>query len=203
MTRVADHWWWRPGWGPGTRFYTFHVTFTDQPTVQEHAAKARARLAGLPGLDLVPGRWLHLTTQGVGFADKVSDGDLAAITAAARRRLAAVDPVPVLVGPPVVASEGVACQVGPVGALDPVRDSLRAAIADAWGVGDVPEGPEWTPHVSIAYASVSGPGDAYEAALGGETDPVAVTVATVHLIRLGRDRRVYEWDTVAALPLGA
>jgi hypothetical protein len=52
----------------------------------------RARLAGLPGLDLVPGQWLHLTTQGVGFTDEVSDTDLTAITSAARTRLAAVEP---------------------------------------------------------------------------------------------------------------
>jgi hypothetical protein len=27
-------------------------------------------------------------------------------------------------------------------------------------------------------------------------------VSAVELIRLGRDRRVYEWETVASLPLG-
>jgi len=42
MTNIADHWWWRPGWGPGTRFYTFHFTFQDQPVVREHAAQAYA-----------------------------------------------------------------------------------------------------------------------------------------------------------------
>jgi hypothetical protein len=66
VTAVCCHWWWRPGWAPGRRMYTFHVTFEDQPAVQEPAAEARQRLAGLDGLDLVPGRWLHLTTQGVG-----------------------------------------------------------------------------------------------------------------------------------------
>jgi len=29
---------------------------------------------GLPGLDLVPARWLHLTTQGVGFTVEVASG---------------------------------------------------------------------------------------------------------------------------------
>lgn len=202
MTQIADHWWWRPGWDVGTRFYTFHFTFADQPEVQEHAAKARARLDGLPGLDLVPDQWLHLTTQGIGFADQVSDDDLTAITSAARRHLATVAPVPVSVGPPVVASEGIACWVGPEGALDPARDAIRAAIADVWGSDRVPEGPHWTPHVSMAYSNVSGPADAYEAALGGQTSAASVTLRTAQLIRLGRDRRVYEWDTIATLPLG-
>jgi hypothetical protein len=30
-------------------------------------------------MDLVPGQWLHLTTRAIGFTDKVSDGDVAAI----------------------------------------------------------------------------------------------------------------------------
>jgi hypothetical protein len=186
----------------GTRFYTFHFTFQDQPEVQEHAAKARARLEGLPGLDLVPGQWLHLTTQGIGFTDKVGDDDLAAITSAARNRLAAIAPVPVSVGPPVVASEGIACWVGPDGALDPVRDAIRAAIADVWGIDHVPEGAEWTPHVSVAYSNVSGPADAYEAALDGQVPAALATLDAAQLIRLGRDRRVYEWETIATLPLG-
>jgi hypothetical protein len=53
--------------------------------------------------------------------------------------------------------------------------------------------------VSLAYANA----DAvpYDAALQG-ISPVPVTVATIELIRLGRDRRVYEWEAVASLPLG-
>jgi hypothetical protein len=202
VTQIADHWWWRPGWGQGTRFYTFHFTFQDQPVIQEHAAKARAQLEGLPGLDLVPGQWLHLTTQGVGFADKVSDDDLTAIVSAARRHLATVAPVPVSVGPPVVASEGIACWVGPDGALDPARDAIRAAIGDVWGSDQVPEGPDWTPHVSVAYSNVSGPADIYETALDRQASAASATLGAAQLIRLGRDRRLYEWETIATLPLG-
>jgi 2'-5' RNA ligase len=198
---MRDHWWWRLGWRPGRRFYTFHVTWRDQPAVQELAAQARARLAQIRGLDPVPGQWLHLTTQGIGFTDEVSGADLAAITAAARARLAAVHPVLVQVGPPKAASEGVACWVGPPGALDPVRDALRAAIGDEWGTGQVPEAAEWAPHVSVAYANSNGPANAINAALGdgrGET----ATVRAVELIRLGRDRHLYEWKSIETLPLG-
>jgi len=181
--------------------YTFHATFEDQPAVQELAAEARQRLAGLDGLDLVPGRWLHLTTQGVGFTDEVSDADLAAITRAAGARLTSLAPVSVALAPPRVASEGVACRVGPDGALTPARDALRDAISEVWGPARVPEGPKWSPHVSIAYASADGPGDPFEAAVGGLGSAQA-TVHAMDLIRLGRDRRIYEWETVVRLPLG-
>jgi hypothetical protein len=107
VSRVAYHWWWRPGWRPGRRFYTVHATFSGAPAVQALAAKARDRLAGLPGLGLIPAQWLHLTMQGIGFADEVSDADLSAIITAAKARLAAVPPVTVVIGPPAVAGEGV------------------------------------------------------------------------------------------------
>lgn len=201
MTEVREHWWWRPGWEPGRRFYTFHFTFEAQPAVQRLAAGVRQRLAGFPALDPVPGRWLHLTTQGIGFTDEVSDGELTAITAAARDRLAVVRPAEITVSAPRAASEGVASHVTPDGALDPARDALRAAIGQVWGADKVPEAPEWSPHVSYAYASADADGAPYDTALEGLA-PVTVTVTEVELIRLGRDHRVYEWDTIASLQLG-
>ena len=102
---LTDHWWWwRPGWRPGRRLYAWHVTFAGLPAVRQLAAQAQARLAGLPGLDLVPARWLHLTMQGVGFTDEVPGAGLAATVAAARRHLADTPPPRVRIGPAHVAS---------------------------------------------------------------------------------------------------
>jgi hypothetical protein len=182
--------------------YTWHVTFADVPSVQELAASARARLADLDGIDLVPGRWLHLTTQDVGFTDEITDADLAAITGAASARLAAIEPVPVTIGPARVAAEGILCWVAPDNALTPMRDAVRAAIADVRGPQRVADGPAWAPHVSIAYGSADGPADAFEAALDGEDAVAAMTVDAIRLIRLGRDHRVYEWETLASVTLG-
>jgi hypothetical protein len=140
--------------------------------------------------------------QGIGFTDEVSDDDLSKIITAARERLAAVAPVTVKIGPVIVADEGIACRTAPAGALDPVRDAVRAAIGDIWGSSQVPETAEWTPHVSVAYASADGGGARFEAALTGLDDVAEVTVSAVDLIRLGRDRHVYEWETVERFPLG-
>jgi hypothetical protein len=30
---VRDHWYWRPGWAIGRRFYAWHITFADQSQV--------------------------------------------------------------------------------------------------------------------------------------------------------------------------
>lgn len=198
---IGYHWWWRPGWRPGARFYTFHFTFADEPAVQEMAAKARAQLAAVPWLDMVPGEWLHCTTQGIGFADEVSAADLASIADAASGRLAVVPAAVVTLSAPHAASEGVACSVGPAGGLDPARDALRSGIADVWGPARVPETAEWIPHVSVAYANADGPAAPVDEVLV-DGQGVTVTLRTVDLIRLGRDDRVYEWETIASVPLG-
>jgi len=179
--------------------YTFHVTFADQPDVLK-VAGARERLAGLPGLDLIPPQWLHLTTQSVGFTDEVSDADVTAIAAAARH-LAAIQPPRVTIGPARVASEGIAMPVTPAGSLDPLRDGLRAAIAEVWSPAAVPEAQEWTPHVSIAYSNVTGPAGTYLAALDEEDTTAAMDVRAVQLIILGRDSHLYEWTTCAEAQL--
>ncbi len=110
---VNGHWWWRPGWRVGRRMYTWHVTFASHPEVSELAARVQARLAGLPGLDLIPGQWLHLTMQGIGFTDDVPEDDITLIVEGARKHLAAV-PVPrVTVGPARVVGKGIAFEVAP------------------------------------------------------------------------------------------
>lgn len=198
---IANHWWWRPGWRRGRRMYTFHITFDGLPEIGALASRVQARLARLSGLDLVPIRWLHLTTQAVGFADEVPDGDVAAVIAAARRRLAAITPPDVTIGPARIASEGIACGVTPAGALDNLRDSLRAAIGDARGPGSVPEDRKWMPHVSLAYSRVTGPADIYAEALDGEDSHATVRIAAVQLIALDRGEHVYTWTTVADILL--
>jgi len=198
---ITRHWWWRPGWQPGSRLYTFHFTFARQPAVQELAADARARLAGVSWLDPVPGEWLHCTTQGVGFAGDVSEADLSAIVAAARARLAAVPPAAVTITAAHAAGEGALCDVTPDGSLDRARDAARSAIADVWGTARVPETVRWNPHVSVAYANADGPAAPVDAALAGIRG-VTATLAELDLILLGRDRHVYEWETIASIPLG-
>jgi hypothetical protein len=197
--RIRNHWWWRPGWSVGTRWYTFHFTWADNADVQAHAAAARERLAAINGLDLIPGRWLHCTAEGVGNARKVSGPDLDAIVTGARRRVAALAPVPVTLSAPEAAPEGVACWIDTM-LLDPVRDQLRAAIGDVWGPDKVPEDQAWKAHVSVAYANTDMDAAPVDAVLAGMS-PVHTVVRAVDLIELGRDKRLYEWQTVAALPL--
>ena len=200
--RMRDHWWWRPGWHTGRSMYTWHVTFDDQPQLHELVRSYQTALALLPGLDLIPVRWLHLTIQGIAFTDEVSLQDIADIAEAARKRLATQQPVSLSVDPALVDPEAILLQVSPAGALDPVRAGVRAAIADLRGATRVPESDHWTPHISIGYSNSDGPAAPYAKALNTvRHTPADLTVSVVHLIELSRDTHLYKWTTKAEILL--
>jgi 2'-5' RNA ligase len=207
---MRNHWWWRPGWALGRRLYAWHLTFGDQTVSRGRADLRRvvgsyqARLAELPGLDLVPFEWLHLTVQSIGFAEKVAVGDLERIVAAVRRRCAALAPVTLTLGPAELQAEGIWLRVAPQAAVRRVRAAVRAGIAEVWGAARVPEAAGgFTPHVSLAYSDTDGPGDPFAAALA-EIAPRSATVefADIQAISLGRDTHLYRWETVATVLLG-
>jgi hypothetical protein len=75
LPRMIDHWWWRPDWSIGRQFYTWHLTFQDAPEIAQLVSDYGC-LRDLPGLDIIPARWLHLTTQGIGFVGEVDEADV-------------------------------------------------------------------------------------------------------------------------------
>jgi 2'-5' RNA ligase len=207
---MRRHWWWRPGWRSGRRLYAWHLTFGDQTVSRGRADLRRVvggyqtRLAGLPGLDLVPAEWLHLTVQAVGFADEVGPGDAERIVAAVRRRCAAVAPPRLTLGPAQLQAEGVWLPAAPAAAVRRVRAAVRAGIAEVWGAARVPEpAGAFTPHVSLAYSNTEGPDAPFASALAGIAPRSAtVEVAAIQAISLGRDAHLYRWETLATVPFG-
>ena len=191
---MADHWWWRRGWRPGRRKYAWHFTFDGKQEVHDLAASYQARLVALPDLDPIPARWLHLTTQGVGFTDEVREEEVAALLDASAGRLEGFAGQRVTLGPAQVTPEAILLDVAPADALSAIRHELRQAICDILGQDRLTGGDEWTPHVSVAYSHDTGPQAPFKAAIeGGET--ADTVISTVRLIVLGRDHRLYEWTT--------
>jgi 2'-5' RNA ligase len=202
--RVRNHWWWRPGWRLGRQVYAWHFTFDDAHQLHDLACQYRQSLDGLSGADPVPDEWLHLTVQGIGFIDDVSDADRDAMIDAAARRLSALSPVTAQLGPAVVADEAIALPVEPAPLLKHIRTEARAAIADVWGPSRVPEdAARFRPHVSVAYLNTAGTAEPYISAVATvRTQPAIATIRKLSLIRMTRDHRMYEWETVATIPLG-
>lgn len=199
---MRDHWWWRPGWSMGRRFYTWHLTFDGQLDVHRFAAAYRAALAPVGGLDLIPDRWLHLTMQGIGFVGEVHEKDVLSIAEAAKRRLADVPAFDVVLGTPVVDPEAILVPVRPGALVRVVRDAIRASIGDI-----LPEVPEraggFMPHVSVGYSNGTGPTAPFADALAAaDIEQAHARITHAELIVINRNNRMYEWESLAQVPLG-
>jgi hypothetical protein len=91
-TELRNHWWWRPGWHVGTRFYAWHITLDDGPEIYPLVEFWREQLRAFEYLDPIPDRWLHLTMQGVGMVEGVPDQTRDRIVTAVRQRLGELEP---------------------------------------------------------------------------------------------------------------
>jgi len=203
VDEVRNHWYWRPGWRAGRSFYTWHITFQNDPVLKDLHAAYEPVVRSFPGLTPVPAQWLHLTMQGVGFADKLTQEDLDPIVDAAQRRLGLMCAFGVRLGPAVVDAESLQLPVEPVNRLRRLRANLRAAITDVWGRDSVPALPELDPHVSLGYWNQNADATPLEQRLAALHGAVAETqISQVSLINLNRDHHCYEWTTYATVRLG-
>src|SRR5271156_3357162 len=76
---MENHWLSQPGMDSGRARLVWLMLVGDHSQVAELADLGQQRLAGLCGLDLVPRRWLHMTTLIAGFADEITPNQADAI----------------------------------------------------------------------------------------------------------------------------
>lgn len=200
--RMADHWWWRPGCRPGRRQYVWHMLFDDHPAVRQMVRDCQARIAGLPGLDLVPERWLHMTTQIVGYTDEISGAEAKEIAATASAELAGLAPVPVTFGRTLFHPEAVVLAAEPVPLLVPIREAVQAASTQVLGPGCDTGCGDWIPHVTVAYSNADGPAPPVIHAAGRSVGACEIGITEVYLVAQERTGHRYHWEHVAAARLG-
>jgi 2'-5' RNA ligase len=194
---LVDHWWWRPGWQVGTRFYAWHITVNDLPGLRDLVRTYQQALAEFPTLDLIPAQWMHITVQGVGHTRDVPDAERDAIMDAVGARLAEI-PAPTLIfHRPVLHREAVVIPPTDPEPLRAIRTAIRAGIGDALGSDRVPDAPDgFRPHVSAAYVNAPEDPIAVRAALDAcSANAVQVTITHASLIEMHRDHRMYEWKS--------
>lgn len=201
---TTDHWWWRPGWYQGRSFYTWHITFADQPEIQRLLSEYTTAISKFHTMDLVDRDGLHLTIQGIGFTDEVERSDVEQIIQAARRRCSELEPITLQIGPPIVDRETVQMPAQPPDPVVSLRLTLRQAIADVWGSENIPEEMiGFHPHVTLAYSNGTSSMSEIESSLDAVGSLVGkAQISAVSLIDLNRDRKRYEWTEVAAVRLG-
>ena len=205
---VRNHWWWRPGWREGRHFYACHLTLDDQPQLRELVADYQQALTGMPGIDLIPPRWLHLTMQGIGFTDEIGAAELVALDQALTAELGTIDPPTVEFRYLTVDPEAIYLKAHPAEALYPLRLKMHAAALSVLGAErftePAPDHAKFLPHVSIGYINRDGEAEPIAATLDSlDTRPVKVTFAKADLLEFHRDRRMYEWTSATPIPIGS
>lgn len=200
---MTDHWWWRPGWHVGTRFYAWHITQEHQPEVRDLAQRYRDAVSTIKTLDPIPDEWLHMTVQGVGHVDDVNIAALDYVTVRVADRLRDLAPITTSYRRAHISREAVILPPDDPEAFAEVRTAIRAGITDALGKCPEPEG-GFQAHVSVAYSNADAEAGPIREALdrAEPTAPATATYTQVSLIRMHRDRRVYEWDVLRQVPLG-
>lgn len=207
--RLRDHWWPRPGWRPGRIMLTWHLTFDHAAELHQLVREFQSTLADLPGLNLVPVEWLHLTIQGVGYEDETPAEDVAAVIECVQERVANLGAFDLTFTRPRIYGEAIAFRPEPAKPLQQLLVATRHGIADARGPENVPTGPEqlrgFHPHVTIAYSSIDAEARPYSAALTTvDPEPLVVPVSNVTLLRLDRQldpHWLYRWTSVAQASL--
>lgn len=200
-TQMTDHWAIQPGTDPQHRQLMWPVALGADRTVTELAGQAHRRIAGIPGLDLVPPRWLHLTTLTSGPADDISPGPLAAMIEEAQYLLAAIGPITITLGRVLYHPRAVMLDAGPAGPFEPVIEAIQTATRHAGSSTALYHDP-WRPHITLAYSNAIRPAAPVIRALGRSLPAREVTIRSVSLVTQSPGQR-WTWDLVADLPLAA
>ena len=198
---TRNHWHWRPGWGPGRRMYTMHLTLQDAPSAEATIRRVQESLAEVDAVRPVPVQGLHLTMAGVGFTDEVAAGQLHEVSQQVFAGAEAIESTPLVLDSMLIASEAVMFCAREESWLEELLTIQREAVDQV--VGRREWGP-FHPHVSIAYADAMTAVDEVRDALADHVavlEPVEIERPVLTLMRLGRDRNVYEWDVVRELSL--
>lgn len=199
---MANHWWWRPGWKVGTRFYAWHVTLDGQDDLHRLIDEYQDSLRPFPTLDPIPRKWRHVTLQGLGHIEDVSDQQRDEAVQAVSERLAKLDPIESTFQRAAIFREAIALPPSNPDAYATLRNEIRAGIADAWGW--CPENAEgFRAHASVAYSNAAKPSATIRAALDRAlASPARTTTRDLSLIRMHRDNSAYEFETTATIRLG-
>ncbi|TDO27359.1 2'-5' RNA ligase superfamily protein [Kribbella sp. VKM Ac-2527] len=202
-TELRNHWWWRPGWQIGTRFYAFHLAVGDCEELAILVARYQDAIGDMVGFDPIPREWLHLTMQGLAFVDDISPEDLASVVKATRAELARVEPFTLAFNLPLIRPEALVLVPEDVQPLNDLRNAVRSAIEKVLGQGTIDLGStDFQPHVSFAYVNADRSAtDAVTALEGVESTPAHFHVGTVPLIEMHRDNRMYEWRRIESMAL--
>lgn len=196
FSETRNHWWWRDGWGIGTRYLTWHFVLNDQVALYQYTQRYREVLIKFGCFDFVPSHGLHLTTQGFGFEQDIPPALLAKVLDVLHTNLRGVSAFKATAFPPKLFPETVFSELKPRESFVQVRNLIRTTLSQTLE-GFNNEESRFTPHVSIAYCNKEVPAEPIREALESLGDEsLDMRISHVDLILLNRDNHEYAWDVV-------
>ncbi len=200
LPSMTDHWD-RPGWTPGRRSFHWFLIFDSTP-LRDLAATCQQQLRMFDCLDPVPAEGLHLTVRRLAFTDEIDPATLVTVTRRVAERWGDLPAFRLRVGPLAGSSGAVRFTVAPWEPLVRLRDAVDD-VSSACGLPAARQ--RFRPHVGIAYCNRGTPAGPIIRRVAGLRDlpPAEVSVVDLRLVRLYRDGRTYQWDTVTVVPLSA
>jgi 2'-5' RNA ligase len=201
-TQMRNRWEYRSEPAPGHEQLYWHILFNDNPELQKLATAGQERLVPFTGLHLTPQQWLHLTVLAVGPAEDFTAADTNEMIGYAHQLLSGISPVKVTFSKVLYHPEAIVLGISPDHALDPVFTAIRDATHCVTERDDTSEDAPWIPHVTLAYSTSAQPAAPIIAALGHELSSGEVTIETVNLVIQDGPERLWNWRSIAEVPLG-
>lgn len=199
--RMEDHWAAESGVDSRRARLMWFILVGDNPQIAELARQGQDCLTGLPGLDLVPRPWLHITTLIAGYADQITTDQVKQMTSHARQLAARISPITLSLGRILYHTRAIMLQAGTPEQLEPILHAVQEATRATTGrYGELHTAP-WTPHITLAYSNTTQPAAPAIRALGRGLPKQDTIIASVSLISQ-RPEQQWTWDPMADIPLG-
>jgi 2'-5' RNA ligase len=198
-------------WARGRAQYLTFLARVEDGAACDYVAGVQERLAGIPGVDLYPGWYWHITIKGAGFQvikrtfpDDVLRQDVPRIDAAARKLLAREPAFEARLGPPSAFAEVVVLEVHDGGRVRALNQRLCQELPD---IARYPvDGATFLPHVSIArFTSSDGLAQLKEALASLRAEPPGPTLAMrrIEFVKVWLTEDMPEFQTLATYSLAA
>jgi 2'-5' RNA ligase len=182
---LADHRAGWAGWANGRTPHRLLMALIHQPEARAAVARVQRSLQHVPGVELHPPEFLHISIQSLGFEHDVQ-ADLGTLAAA----LSGVGRVPLLLGAPNAFQSAVFLEVHSAGRLRQLRRDVRDALGPPLTRLDPYPGMLF--HLTVGYFGPRAEARTVRAALRAVRGPAAVwtSVDELSLVELPTDQRV-------------
>ncbi len=204
LSQLGNHWQ-RPGWTDHRRSYHWLLSFEHASDIHELTAQCQEPFRDLPQFNLVPLESLHLTLARLASTDELSAVSLEAAAAAVSQRCRGLAPFRLRIGWLAGSAGAIRFTALPVEPVVKVHEIVlaQAAPADVRKNASACSADPFWPHVSIVYSNTAQPAAPIATKIEAlrSLPPAEVLIASLALVELRRDGRVYRWKELARVGL--